>query len=187
MYGSVHFSSRCCLWIFFFFNKPIIYIEEKLEFAVSYPHHQESLGTWFDEWTYPTGIWYDIFWLTVRLCYHKFKTVFFFLNAVLFLKMRTHMFVSVRWNGFDNLWQLPYHGRVGLWLHRSANCYWSKLFGGKYSDDIVVFNKVIQKSWISLIYLFSSSAANACNFSRQWCTEEKILGKIGWGASHVCK
>lgn len=66
---------------FFFFNKPIIYIEEKLEFAVSYPHHQESLGTWFDEWTYPTGIWYDVFWLTVRLCYHKFKTVFFFFKC----------------------------------------------------------------------------------------------------------
>lgn len=52
-------------FFFFFFHKPTIYIEENLEFAVSYPHHQESLGTWFDEWTYSTGIWYEVFWLAV--------------------------------------------------------------------------------------------------------------------------
>lgn len=63
---------------FFFLNKPTICIEEKLEFAVSSPAHQESLGTWFDKWTYSTGVWYEFIWLTFRLYDHKFKVIFFF-------------------------------------------------------------------------------------------------------------
>lgn len=102
MYYTVHFSTRCCIWIIFF-NKPTIYIEEKLDFAVSYPHHQESLGTWFDERTYSTGIWYEVYWLPVRLYSQMFKMMNFFSNAALFLKMGTHLFWSVRWIGFDNI------------------------------------------------------------------------------------
>lgn len=41
-----------------------------------------------------------------------------------------------RWNGIVNLWQLPHHGRVGLWLHGSTDCHRSKLSGSKLSWHI---------------------------------------------------
>lgn len=41
------------------------------------------------------------------------------------------LFVS-RWNGLVDLRQLPHHRGVGLRLHRSTDCYGSKLSGGKF-------------------------------------------------------
>lgn len=50
------------------------------------------------------------------------------LNIYLFVCLCLCVF---RWNRLDNLWQLPHHRRVGLWLHRSTDCYRSKLSGSK--------------------------------------------------------
>lgn len=158
-------------FLFFFIIKSTIYIEEKLEFAVSSAHHRESLGTWFDERTYSTGVWYEVFRLPCQtVLSHVLKQCFLSNNWNSSLRLPGGMGLTI----FDNCLiteELAY-GCTGVQTAIEANSL------GVCSHDVVLFNIVIRNSWISLIYLSLPPQQMPVILAGNEAQKRKYLGRL---------